>query len=60
MKYIVSLEVMYREDMWVEAKNEKEARAKVLDGKGLRIGLPMRCDDSIEIMDSKPTDLEID
>ena len=60
MKYIVSLDVLYREDVWVEAANAIDAADKVLDGKGVRIGLPKRLDDSLDVIEVKETNLEID
>ncbi len=59
MKYIVSLEVMYKEDIWVEAKDQEEAIERILKGKGTRIGMPKRCDDAIEVSDVSTTNLEI-
>jgi len=60
MKYIVSLDVLYREDVWVEAANAIDAADKVLDGKGVRVGLPKRFDDSLDVIEVKETNLEID
>ena len=59
MKYIVSLQVMYKEDIWVEAKDQEEAIEKTLKKKGVRIGMPMRYDDSIEVSEVNTTDIDI-
>jgi hypothetical protein len=60
MKYIVSLDVLYREDVWVEADDAEAAADKVLAGKGIRVGLPKRCDDSLQLTEVNETNLEVD
>lgn len=59
MKYIVSLDVLYKEDMWIEADNAIEAADKVYDGKGIRVGLPKRYDDSLQLIEIKETNLDV-